>query len=442
MDARQERGMIIAATKKLVQKGKIWLVPSQSGNGKYTVCADDETPFCSCPDHEEHGKVCKHIFAVRFTINRENGENGTVTETETMTITQRKTYKKIDWPTYDHCQMTEKNRFQELLHDLCKGIAEPVNLHSGRKPNPLADQIFGVCLKVYVGMSFRRFSCDLDEAVERGYMSRTIHPLKIAHYLNDGVLTPVLEKLIVQSSLPLRAIESTFAVDSTGFSTSRFDRWFDEKYGTRSGRVWVKAHVMTGVKTNTITAAIVDGPDVADCPQFRPLTETTAANFRIKEVSADKAYLSRENLQQIHDLGASAYIPFKSNNVAGEKGTLWEKAFNYFQFKRDEFLEKYHQRSLVESTFSMCKAKFGDCVRAKTDVAMRNEVLCKFLCHNICCLIAAQHELGVVPIFWAEAEKTIKEVAVAPVEVQNVICAAVVADDGDCEVGNNWRFSD
>jgi hypothetical protein len=28
---------------------------------------------------------------------------------------------------------------------------------------------------------------------------------------------------------------------------------------------------------------------------------------------------------------------------------------------------------------------------------MRNEVLAKFVCHNLCCLIMAQHELGIIP---------------------------------------------
>jgi hypothetical protein len=33
---------------------------------------------------------------------------------------------------------------------------------------------------------------------------------------------------------------------------------------------------------------------------------------------------------------------------------------------------------------------------------MKNEVLCKFLCHNICCLIMRQCELGIEPVFWAD----------------------------------------
>jgi hypothetical protein len=36
----------------------------------------------------------------------------------------------------------------------------------------------------------------------------------------------------------------------------------------------------------------------------------------------------------------------------------------------------------------------------ETDTAMKNEVLCKLLCHNICVLIQSQCELGIEPVFW------------------------------------------
>jgi transposase len=97
--------------------------------------------------------------------------------------------------------------------------------------------------------------------------------------------------------------------------------------------------------------------------------------------------------------GATPYIAFKSIH-SGAAGGLWEKMFHYFAFNRSEFLQHYDKRSNVESTFSMIKAKFRDHVRSKTDVAMQNEVLCKILCHNICCLIQAMYELGIEPTFW------------------------------------------
>jgi len=146
---------------------------------------------------------------------------------------------------------------------------------------------------------------------------------------------------------------------------------------------------------------------------FRPLVEKTAENFDVKEVPADKAYLSNDNLQLVHDLGGTAYIPLKSNSTSGAPGSIWEKMYHFYNLHRDEFGKHYHQRSNAESTFSMVKAKFRDSVRSTTDVAMKNEVLCKFLCHNLCCVIASQLELGIAPEFWADALPHTSEPAVA-----------------------------
>ena len=48
----------------------------------------------------------------------------------------------------------------------------------------------------------------------------------------------------------------------------------------------------------------------------------------------------------------------------------------------------------------MIKRKFGGEVRSKTDTAMTNEVLCKLVAHNLCCLIQEQHTLGIESVFW------------------------------------------
>jgi len=102
--------------------------------------------------------------------------------------------------------------------------------------------------------------------------------------------------------------------------------------------------------------------------------------------------------------GGQAFIAFKSNSN-GMAGGLLEKAYHYFQFNQEEYMAKYHKRSNVESTFSAVKRKFGDSVLSKTDAAMSNEVLCKFLCHNLSCLIMEQETLGIAPIFWKEEER-------------------------------------
>ena len=53
----------------------------------------------------------------------------------------------------------------------------------------------------------------------------------------------------------------------------------------------MKAHLCIGVKTQTVTAVFMDEKNSGDCPQFDPLTRATAENFRVEEMSADKAYL-------------------------------------------------------------------------------------------------------------------------------------------------------
>jgi transposase len=234
-----------------------------------------------------------------------------------------------------------------------------------------------------------------------------MNSVTVCAYLENPALTPILHSLIIQASLPLKTVETTFAPDSTGFSTSRFVRWYDEKYGVeRSGHDWVKAHAICGTKTNVLTAVTIEGRDAGDSPQFKPLVETTVASgFNVKEVPADKAYLSHDNLELVEKLGGTAYVPFKVNSIAGEAGTLWERMFHYYSFRREEFLRHYHQRSNAESTFSMVKAKFRDHVRSRTPMAMKNEVLTKFLCHNIVVAHQSHIELGIEPVFWRDETK-------------------------------------
>lgn len=252
MDARQERGLVIAALCKLNKDKDAWLVPSQASDKIYRVAPDKQT--CTCPDHQEAGHKCKHIFAVEFVIQRELFADGTVTETKSITFTEKKTYSQ-DWPAYNHAQSIEKDRLQELLFDLLQGIDNTIRPGPGRKPHSKRDSLFSMVFKVYCGMSNRRFSSDLRAAHRAGFLSRKLTGMKAIQFMENPAFTPMLKQLIVWSSIPLRTVETDFAIDSSGFATSKFERWYDHKYGiTRSRCCWVKVHVCSGVKTNIITA--------------------------------------------------------------------------------------------------------------------------------------------------------------------------------------------
>ena len=83
----------------------------------------------------------------------------------------------------------------------------------------------------------------------------------------------------------------------------------------------------------------------------------------------------------------------------GPADSLWAQMYHLFTLNEAEFNRHYHKRSNVETVFHMIKAKFGDKVRSKTPTAQVNEALMKVLCHNICVLIRAMHELGITPVF-------------------------------------------
>lgn len=58
---------------------------------------------------------------------------------------------------------------------------------------------------------------DLDEAARRGYISRPVRYNTLFKYLELEVMTPYLQQLITESSLPLKGVEVDFALDSSGF---------------------------------------------------------------------------------------------------------------------------------------------------------------------------------------------------------------------------------
>ena len=409
MTLRERKGRELAARGSLVWTGTHWNVPSQSGTNVYIVRIDGvDSPTCTCADFEVNGQRCKHIYAVETHLRQlvllEAHRLAESSEPAKEAIVARPTQEqeanapryRQDWPAYNAAQVNEKALFQSLLHDLCAGITEPSYVF-GRPRLPLRDMLFSATFKVYSTVSTRRFMCDLADAQAKGYLSRTPHYNSIFNYFETPDLTPLLRALIEESTLPLRAIETRFAVDSTGFSTCRYARWYDAKYGEeRERREWIKAHVMCGVITNIVTSVEITEHTVHDSLPFKPLVAATARNFEIEEVTAEKAYSSRKNLEQVDRLGGVAYIPFKSNSTGTARGSgLWNRLYHYYHLHHETFLEHYHRRSLVESTFSMIQAKFGASLRSKSDTAQVNELLCKVLCHNICVLIQSMYELGI-----------------------------------------------
>jgi transposase len=299
--------------------------------------------------------------------------------------------RQFSWHNYNESQTKEKTLFVNILNDLCNLIIEPKN-EKGRKPTPIRDIVFSIVLKEYLRTSSRRLQGDLKLFAEGGFLSREIPFTTLLDNLEKDSLKEVMKECVEISSLPLREIELDFAIDSTGFSISRYVTYFDFKYNKdRRQKLWRKCHAVCGVKTNIITAVDIAKGYSPDVKYFEPLAKDTARNFQIREFSGDKAYLSKANMELIYDMGGSALIPFKSNSSkrSTSKGSnfVWGKMYRYFKQHNEEYMQRYHKRSNIESTFSMLKRKFGNNVKCKKIISQDNEILAKVLAHNICVLV-------------------------------------------------------
>src|ERR1700694_1726929 len=113
MDYRQKRGMEIAATQTITRKeGNIWVVPSQSGTGDYTVDLGGDSGTCTCAAFQSSPVDCKHIYAAKYAqIRDENsGQNLSFSEVQKAIGKKGKSYSR-DWPRYHKSQTKEGLHF-------------------------------------------------------------------------------------------------------------------------------------------------------------------------------------------------------------------------------------------------------------------------------------------------------------------------------------------
>jgi transposase len=396
MDARQVRGMEIAEKGGLQQTQKGWVVPSQSGRVQYMVKTSHGATFCTCPDCQVRGVKCKHQYAVEYYLQKIKDAQGNTITTKII----RKTYPQ-NWKAYTMAQNSEIELFDRLLSDLVADVEEPPQEGAGRRRISVNDLLFCAIQKVYSQLSSRRAKTLYGNAKGREQIRKDPNYNSINIFLNRPDLTPILHRLLTLSALPLKSVESTFAQDSSGFATTRFNQYCIAKHNTKKQHRWVKAHLLTGVKTNVVVGARITDETANDCPHLKPMIEEAHLNgFEIREVVADRAYSSRENLIAVNEIGAVPYIPFKSSATGRAIGSMfWAKMYHYFQFNREEFMQHYHQRSNAETTFQMIKSKFGERLKSKNQKAQENELLCKLIAHNIVVLIHEMHELEINPEF-------------------------------------------
>jgi len=386
---KEQKAKIILSREHAIRKvnDTIYLVQSQTGIGWYKTQWNGKEWVCDCPDFAKNGHInpCKHLLALKLRL-----EHRYVSIEGQEPKIEKKTYPQ-NWSAYNQAQVQEFEIFDQFLYQLISNIEEPERPRKrGRPELKLQDQIFCCIMKVYSQLSSRRAKYLYHDALQRQQIQNAPHFNVVSTTLNKKEITSILHELVHLSAAPMASIETDIAIDSSGFRCSTFGNYCEEKHGTKRSRNWLKAHIGTGVNTNIVADIIITDEHANDSPQLKKLIQNITNHFTIGEISADLAYSSKKNLQIIDSFGGTAYIPFKKNATGKRGGALWRKTFHYFQLHKEDFLEHYHKRSNVESTFGAIKKKFGESVKSKNRVAQENELLCKIIAYNITVLI---HEM-------------------------------------------------
>jgi hypothetical protein len=393
MELREQKGLEIAAKGGIRYEDGVFFVPSQHGKTKEYLVKEDLSA-CTCDDFALRLERCKHIYAVDYTLK---GVMAVAREMRKSNSGKRPTDR--DWTTYGRRKRSEKWMFMQVLHALCKTIPEVPRTRTGRCSKPVRDLVFAACLMAYTKLSGRRFQTDFQMSQHLGFIGTNFHETVLHRWIRSEGADQILSDLISAAAEPLAHLETRFAVDSTGFTTNQFREWNAENGGPRMHQ-WVKAHVMCGTATHIVTAIIMSNGHAADTMFLRPLLEKSNERFGVRVVTADTAYSSVGNLNAVLDSGGVPYIPFRSNMTGDGGGDKnWGEMYRFFHDHRERFLAYYHDRSNIETLFSSVKRQFGWTVRAKSRAGQKNEVLCKFLCHNVCCLLQAMMEHDVYPEF-------------------------------------------
>lgn len=317
----------------------------------------------------------------------------------------------IDWHKYNLAKTREKKMFYELLFELCEIIPEPIQTF-GRPRIRIRDSVFSLGLKLYSNYSGRKVSSDLIHARGSGFIEQAPHFNTLTDFLKNPATYDLLKKLLTISAIPLKELEDSFSIDSSGFGSYQYERWkryrFSKDYG-RGDRNYLKGHISIGTKTNVIVACEITTGNMSDVRQMPELLETTSNNFNVKEVSADKGYSSIRMFQMIEEMNALPFIPFKNNaNPSDESPSIWREMYYMFKNNKDKFDKKYHKRSNVETTFSMVKMRLGEFLKCKNFETQRNELMMKFICHNICCLVQEMFDNNVHIDFKSASEKYVE----------------------------------
>ena len=167
----------------------------------------------------------------------------------------------------------------------------------------------------------------------------------------------------------------TTGVDGTGFEVNNQSKHYQMVTGRGIYRRYVKLGISADLDKQIILRNAIHKSPRNDCKDFKPLLN----GLKMKFVCADKGYDSYENHNFVFNkLNAKSFIKLKKwESRKGKYFGSRNKAKKIYDNKI------YHQRSKLETIFSVIKRKYGSALRSKSFATQKKEVICKLIAYNL-----------------------------------------------------------
>ncbi|MGH7974531.1 MAG: IS5 family transposase [bacterium] len=234
-------------------------------------------------------------------------------------------------------------------------------------------------LRQYECKSYRRFVEFLQEAfgvAEHIELSRIPHYTtlqKAAARLKHGMLLKMLESFVMH----VRIRKMLVGIDSTGLSHGQASYYYTKSAKLR--RKFVKISICADMRRQIVCSIKIRHRRRHDSMDFVPLLEQAARLVPIGTVVADRGYDSEQNHVSAERMGiANTIIRPKYENLQVHK----TKGFHRKMMKRHFDWETYHQRSKIETIFSVIKRMLGGYVMSRYILTQNRETMYRIIAYN------------------------------------------------------------
>jgi hypothetical protein len=168
-----------------------------------------------------------------------------------------------------------------------------------------------------------------------------------------------------------------FSIDGSGLKCCGEKEWMQTKHRQTRRRKFIKIHTGINVKTREIIFNKSTSSRVSDISVLPDAIKQVGNNFN--KLLADGGYDSKSTYRNLPP-DVEVLIPPRKNAVKDKSTHQRNKAIDYIdEHSRSRWRREvgFHQRSIVENTFSRWKTIFGENIKSKNEHSQQVEVTLK-----------------------------------------------------------------